>query len=839
MTIHSLPDTHPEFDRQLALEEEMRSRGIDRYWRNMNEATDKGSMSETQVGNKILTSAHEATLAYLKEFISKIESEGSGKNGISYKILSKMDLDLAVHLALRVVLDQLAFRPSFVSCALDIANFIEDELHYQALKEQKKYAFAKAAERAKKSPSKSFKRRTMRETANKVGVEFTGFTQSEKVHLGTKLLDAIENGAQNLMTVDRLGVYEQHRIIIHPTLEAWLKDHHEKVEWMSPLYLPTIIPPKPWTTPFDGGYWSGRVRRLTVVKQARKGFLERLAKMDLTQVYAALNGLQNTAWRINPFVFNTMSTMWTLGVTINDDLIPSPDKKELPKKPDFMEENPDLKYEAMTEEQQKLCTDWKREAAQVYDYNAGQTVRRLQFERMYDVAQQFVDEPAIYFPHNLDFRGRMYPVPLFLNPQGSDSCKALLMFAEGKPLGDDDAVKWLASHGAAAYGKGSGTVDWGKQVFAERLRLVKAHQPEILASAEDPLSNTFWTTAEEPWLFLAFCEAWAGYVREGLSYVCHLPVQMDGSCNGLQHFSAMLRDPVGGRSVNLTDTDPQDIYTDVMEAAKAIVARNAMGEELEHPEDQTHALAWTGHIDRSTAKRPTMTLSYGASKYGFTDQVYKDKVTVMKMKMGDAFPFQGTGYLAAQYMGRTLYKAMGESLSGAQKAMEALQGWGSAVSKAQGFIEWTTPSGFLVHQEYVVPKTKRIQLAFGDKHLYVSVREDEKAPKPDHQKNRSAISPNVVHSLDATHMVFTLNAAIHQNISSFSMIHDSYGTHAADAERLNRTLKEQFVRLYTDYPVLDMLRETCMAQAGHELDVAPNPGTLDLANVLKAQYFFA
>ena len=50
-------------------------------------------------------------------------------------------------------------------------------------------------------------------------------------------------------------------------------------------------------------------------------------------------------------------------------------------------------------------------------------------------------------------------------------------------------------------------------------------------------------------------------VREGLSFVSHLPIAMDGSCNGLQLFSLMLRDPVGGTAVNLLPADtPQDIY---------------------------------------------------------------------------------------------------------------------------------------------------------------------------------------------------------------------------------------------------------------------------------------
>ena len=43
--------------------------------------------------------------------------------------------------------------------------------------------------------------------------------------------------------------------------------------------------------------------------------------------------------------------------------------------------------------------------------------------------------------------------------------------------------------------------------------------------------------------------------------ISHLPISMDGSCNGYQHLSAMGLDPIGGRATNLMGfDDPEDIY---------------------------------------------------------------------------------------------------------------------------------------------------------------------------------------------------------------------------------------------------------------------------------------
>jgi hypothetical protein len=42
-------------------------------------------------------------------------------------------------------------------------------------------------------------------------------------------------------------------------------------------------------------------------------------------------------------------------------------------------------------------------------------------------------------------------------------------------------------------------------------------------------------------------------------YPSSLPVHMDGSCNGLQHYAALGRDEAGGRAVNLLPADAPQV----------------------------------------------------------------------------------------------------------------------------------------------------------------------------------------------------------------------------------------------------------------------------------------
>ena len=48
----------------------------------------------------------------------------------------------------------------------------------------------------------------------------------------------------------------------------------------------------------------------------------------------------------------------------------------------------------------------------------------------------------MFFPHDLDFRGRAYPMHPHLNHMGPDFCRGLLCFAEAKPLGPN-GLDWL------------------------------------------------------------------------------------------------------------------------------------------------------------------------------------------------------------------------------------------------------------------------------------------------------------------------------------------------------------------------------------------------------------
>src|SRR5205085_11516304 len=120
---------------------------------------------------------------------------------------------------------------------------------------------------------------------------------------------------------------------------------------------------------------------------------------------------------------------------------------------------------------------------------------------------------------------------------------------------------------------------------------------EIIDFAHNPVRvHRFWKEADKPWTFLAACQEWKCYREQGPDFRSHLPVSMDGTCNGYQHLSAMGRDPIGGRATNLLPFDePQDIYQEVADHVRRRI-RQDLESGVIHG-DIAHDLL--GLIDRS------------------------------------------------------------------------------------------------------------------------------------------------------------------------------------------------------------------------------------------------
>jgi DNA-directed RNA polymerase len=566
----------------------------------------------------------------------------------------------------------------------------------------------------------------------------------------------------------------------------------------------------------DGGYYLKRGKSALKLLRIRKSDnFKQNVHNDLSKVFTCVNSIQNTPWTINKFILEVLQ---------QEHLDNELDTIEVP------EPLADTQYDFQRLMLQMPKT--MRRNLQQRSVALGRITRiKSQIfakKQSIDIAERMQKYPAIYFPHTLDYRGRVYPVPAYLHPQGDDVAKGLLMFADGKPLGEHGA-KWLAIHGANSWGN---NVD--KLPFKQRLEWIRSNTHLILESASEPLKTAFWRDAEDPYQFLAFCKEWQGYQQQGKNFVSHLSINLDGSCNGLQHLSSLMKDSIGGSFVNLLPSEsPHDVYTIVKEHTIETVEKDAReGNEI--------AKEWVGKVDRKIVKRPTMTQGYGVTLSGVKNQI-KDEV---KKRGKEYAKIQDNVFMYADYLAGIIYNSISEIMPGVTKAKEFLREIAKIATESSIPLKWTVPTGLCVLQEKLKQKQIKVDSFYGVAKLRGSTQKscritlNQDTDKLDKSEQMNAIVPNIIHSLDACHLMMVVNKCREVGIKDFAAIHDSFGTHACNVEELQKIIREEFVNLYKGNVLKDLF-DQFQSQIPAKLPEPPEMGTLDIHQVMDSQYFFA
>ena len=587
-----------------------------------------------------------------------------------------------------------------------------------------------------------------------------------------------------------------------PEVLETIENGHKLRETVNARYLPMLVQPRDWTSAHSGGYLAYK----TWVMRTKGSELQRqsLIEADLGSVFKALDVLGSAAWSINRFVQESIQQAWEGGGGELD--LPSRADLEIPVPPSDFADDP--------KERKRFLAHQRKVIQQQRDLHGLRCALKYQLA----VATEFQDR-VFYFPHNLDFRGRSYPIPPHLNQMGSDLCRGLLNFATAKPLGAS-GLRWLKIHLANLYGN-------DKITHEERLAFIDRSMDDVLLSAKDPLgAGTWWKDSDSPWQALGVCKA----LEEALSYPggaelypCNIPVHQDGSCNGLQHYAALGGDVWGAEQVNLLPREtPQDVYGGVAKlVAKRVAEDAANGQRL--------GLLLDGKIDRKIVKQTVMTSVYGVTFVGARKQIFN----AMKSRIQDISEediFQSSGYLT-----RHTFSALEEMFIGARKIMHWLGSCARKIAKTGKPVTWTTPLGLPVVQPYrragrsaVVTLVQTVILEDQNDKLPVNVA-----------RQKSAFAPNFVHSLDSTHMMLTaLKCAQDKEDITFASVHDSFWTHACDVDTMNSHLRDSFVELHSE-PLLQQLADHFRRiHPEIEFDPVPKKGDLDLTEVRNSPYFF-
>jgi len=573
------------------------------------------------------------------------------------------------------------------------------------------------------------------------------------------------------------------RLIPTPEFLAIKGELMAQAENWSTLRWPMLVEPNDWAVDRVGGYLTAETRKgIGLVRRRPVAVYVRGSDEHppMTLPIQFLNRLQKVGYRVNPFTFHAAQELMERRIQVGQ-FIPILELPLPPKPPDIAEND-------------EARMQYRRGVAEAMNKNASAYRHSTRTRAVMEVASRFVERSRFYLPWNFDYRGRAYPIPVFLHPHDTDFGKSLLRFADEARL-TPKAEEWLAFQVGTTYGL-------DKAPIAERIQWAKENHALISAIAEDPIGRLpDWEAADEPWQFLAACEEYHACVIARTRDSTGLPVAIDATCSGLQILAGLALDAKAARLVNVLPSDrPQDAY-----AAVAAEAAPHVPESVRP------------HLDRKVTKRVVMTIPYSAKTH--SNRIYIREALKEKSVEVSREDLEQTV--------KTVRKAVEAVLPGPMAIMAWIEGEVSQRFKInQEPLRWTTPSGFEVIQDIQKETVEQVNL-----HLLGRVRVNvvNGVSGPDKKRHRNATSPNLIHSLDAS----MLHLAFKEYDLPFSVIHDSLLGRATDMDHIAECIRIAYAELFST----DILAQWA-EQVGA---VTPPPviGDLDPQLVKQSTYFFS
>lgn len=413
---------------------------------------------------------------------------------------------------------------------------------------------------------------------------------------------------------------------------------------------------------------------------------------------------------------------------------------------------------------------------------------------------------TFFFPYFLDTRGRHYVASTEgVTPQGRDYEKALCLPRFNEPLTERGVLAVIEA--ADGYSED----DQYRHMDISLRGLAYASQ------ARTP-ENDGWKGWDSPYCGMATANHLATYYDDP-SQPIRAFVPRDGRCSGLQHWSALLRSSaVTGRiGMELEEhPDGMDIYEHV----------NALWTKC-IPEPHQYICI------RKSAKKPVMTFAYSATRMS----AMKNIVDMWANKE------ESLDFKTCCTYGSNLFSIT-------EEVLEPLVGGVNWLKKCMKIITdtgvhritWITPDGFMAVQDYKLKEIKELQVRLSDgKKLKIDIKVDVLDANgntiPNLSKAKSGIGPNLIHSLDATHLRMAA-LRLHALGIPAVWVHDSFAVHANYVDVLDRIIKEEFLSLY-DRNYLAEVKVYWEKEYGVELPDAPEFGDWDLYSILDCPKFFS
>lgn len=436
------------------------------------------------------------------------------------------------------------------------------------------------------------------------------------------------------------------------------------------------------------------------------------------------------------------------------------------------------------------------------------------------LATIFREVPKFYLPIRLDYRGRIYCVTEYLNYQGSELAKALLLFSKGNKvlISDTLSINYLKVFGANCYGN-----SLNKKSFEDRIKWINENETNIINFDNGKLISK----AENKLLFISFCfeyNSFLKFVRQNTtdSFITHLPIQFDASCNGFQHLTLLIKDLTLYKELNLSESKwsdmPKDFYSFVALKIKEYFIKESINNNLDNDTKESYKKLSALNIHRSLIKKSIMTIPYNASAYSIVQYIKEDfnKIYLRRSAPDYKSPadfdsdiqndtanyiFKGDPNIKFKEIDfQSLRKALNIVLFNDYPKLKSLLNYLKEIAKISNVLKvqipWVLPSGLLVQQQYYSTKTIKVKPFIYSKDLLNLKIIDKK--QFNSRKQIRAFMPNLIHSLDAASLALLINEFFKENKQqNFYSIHDCFAVTCNNIPIIIEYLKAAYCIIYS------------------------------------------
>ena len=798
--------------------------GKDRYDRAEKKNQSKGRNSVTPpfvyVQKQLLV-----PLAERVEYFIKSQYKVAGRRHTASEPLRDLDDPKKIALiTLKIIIDCIASHKTLAQTALQIGSMIEVELQNQIFKAKEPHLHTVVLrDLLKRTSNVKHRKRVFAHTLNKYKVEVNKWDIRKQALVGLKLIDLCikSTGLCQLKPVRERKDKTVNYLVLKPEVEQKIKDNSFQCSVLTPYYKAMIVPPKPYTTPFNGGFHNEYLAKQPLIKTHDYTYLHTLDNDKLKDFYDAVNHLQSVPFKIDKDMFDVFKTIWDNNLRLGK----FPDRESLldeKGKPKGIYRDPKV------DEILELRIKYKRDLNRVYNDEIARSSKVLNTLVAIDLAIEYLEFERIYFAIFADKRGRLYCMGTTITYQTDQKIKSLITFANTEPL-NEVGKYWLYVHASNTWGN-------DKVSFNDRYAFTEEKLNEFISYADAPLDNKGWNFADKPMEFLNTCMHLKRLQKEGLGYQCNLPVSMDATCSGLQVLSILMRDENTAKKVNvLPSTLPQDIYTAVAEKVKAEV-------ELKASQGSQEANRWLQFgITRKIVKRNIMTYVYSLKPYGARQQIFDEYKSIIEFNP-EKKVLADDGFSDCRWLAKIVWDKMEQEIDLEAQLMKWFQDCAKLFAKANQVMKWTTPMGFPVEMDYRYLIPFKVKTAISGSLVYTTYRRE--LNRKDSRKYSSSVSPNIVHALDgAVCQGVALYCKNAENpINDLLMVHDSFATNPNRVDQLHQIIRQVVIDLFKE-DFLDVLYKDWEAQLPAKLRTRLKPpparGNLDINQIAESKYFFS